>query len=178
MNTSFGVALWPEFSEVWRFHWQAYLPLLPLLFGLAWIDRQSRKQDRGAAPATLETGLALALAAFFPLPFVVPFFAMSLVPLSYLALSGFRQGNPAWYQPQLTGLAGLMVVAAYSLMLVGVMRAVRKRSSGSRRSIVVKVALTLFLTVGSLLPIYSFNFESGYSENILCLFFNAHRWGQ
>jgi hypothetical protein len=121
---------------------------------------------------------AFAFAGFVPLPFIVPFFALSFVPLSYLAVSGFRHGDPAWYQPQLTGLAGLLVVAVYTLGLVGIMRAVRPRISASPRARVITVVVSLLLVLFSLLPVYFFNFESGGSENILCLFCNAHRWGQ
>ena len=178
MSAGFLSAHWPRFSEVWCFHWQACLPLLPLLLGLTWIYRRRWKHHRSLAPAALEAGLASALAVFVPLPFVVPFFALSLVPLTYLALSGFRHGDPRWYQPQLTGLVGLMVAAAYTQILGGVMRAIRSRILGSRRATVVTVAIILVLVLGSLLPVYFFNLESGNSENILCLACNAHLRGQ
>ncbi len=178
MITMFASALWPAFSEFWRFHWQGCLPPLALLVGLGWIFRQGRRHHQLIAPAALEAGLAMSLAGFLPVPFVVPFFAVSLVPLSYLALSGFRQGDPAWYQPQLTGLAGLLVVALYTLVLAGLMRAIRGRSSGSRRSTIVLAGVTLALAIASLLPIYTVSLESPAFENVLCLFCNAHRWGQ
>jgi hypothetical protein len=174
----FAAAVWPVFSEVWRFHWQGCLPVLTLLLGLAWVYRQSHRHHQRPRPAVLEIALASILAGFCPLPFIVPFFALSLVPLSYLALSGFRQGDPAWYQPQLTGIGGLLVVAFYTLVLAGVMRAIRRWNSGSWRSTIELVGAMVVLAMASLLPIYTFSLESPRFENILCLFCNAHRWGQ
>jgi hypothetical protein len=157
-------------ADAWQFRWIAMLPILPLLLGIVWIYRKGLRHYHGVAPAALDAGLAFALAAFFPVLFVVPFFAGSLVPLSYLAISGFIGES-------LNGVSGAILVLIYTIILTGIMRIVRSCRTGTRQSNLKVVVLLVILSICSLLPIYCFQLPYEW-ENIIGLFTNEHSWGQ
>jgi hypothetical protein len=140
------------------------VPLLVASLATAVVFRWLRRPR----PDAQDWLMVAAVVLFLPVPFIVPFFALSLVPASYLAASCFFGS----YSP----LAMAIPAGVYSAVLAAVSVPVSKRLARMRRG---RVAFAVALAAASLLPIYVFDLELGEFGNIFGLFSeDGPHWGQ
>jgi hypothetical protein len=88
----------------------------------------------------------VALTAFLPIPFMVPFWAMATVPVSYLISSGSRVGKIG-VAYGLVSAGGFLVV---SMLLNRLLKLIPNRIA---RTMLV-VVFVMMLAIASVLPIY------------------------
>jgi hypothetical protein len=87
-----------------------------------------------------------ALVAFLPIPLVIPFWAIAIVPVSYLVISAGRVGSVGLVYG-LVAAVFLYVIAKFLCNLI-----FRAQEPGMRKALVVAVVAILFVL--SFLPIY------------------------
>lgn len=127
----------------------------------------------GQSPSRRAAELAIfgALVAFLPIPFVVPFWAIAIVPISYLVLSGGKVGMVGLCY----GLVAALVVYGASKMLCRLIYDARTQSTRTW----FLSAFVLILFVASLLPIYKPGLDPPKPRvNILTLFQHGIPVGQ
>lgn len=105
-------------------------------------NEPSRSPSRRATKWTIFA----ALVAFLPIPFVIPFFAMAIVPISYLLLLFINVGIVGFCY----GLIATLIVYGISKGLCGL---IYDSNTPSTRTGIVW-ALVLILFIASLFPIY------------------------
>lgn len=106
----------------------------------------SDPQPSMASGRAAQLGIFAALVAFLPIPLIIPFWAIAIVPVSYLVLPGGRVGKVgAAY-----GLVAALGLYVAAIVLNRMAKSIRHRHA--RNALVITFMLTLAAL--SLLPIY------------------------